>query len=462
MTALSSPDKPLPKAIKSGGLPTPQRYFAITALLASIVLAVLDGSIVNIALPTMAASLHISAADVVWVAGAYQLAIVVTLLPFAALGESRGYKQVFMTGTFVFMLASGCCAFAGTLPLLILARVTQGFGAAAILSVFAALLRHTYPSRYIGRAIGLNALTVSLSSAIGPTLGATVLAIADWPWLFLINLPVCVLVLVAGRALPDVEGLKRRIDLRSAILNAAVLGLLILALDRVAQAPLLSLVMIVVACISLVFLVRREGRQAAPLVPLDLLRIPDIRLSGIAALCAFMAQNMIFIGLPFYLQRTLGQSEVMTGLLMTPWPLAAAITAAVVGFLSDKVSTALICALGCVLVSIAAVLAGLWPLAQNVWPLIAFNAIGGVGFGCFQSPNNRTMLMSAPLERSGAVGGLQATARQIGLSGGAALAALLFTLKPVTAPVACLLCGAVLALLAGVTSLVRRGREPSR
>ncbi len=447
-----------PQIAASGGLPSPRRIFAITALLAAIVLAVLDGSIVNIALPTIAADLGISAADVVWVVGAYQLALVVSILPFSALGENYGYKAVFLGGTFVFMTMSAVCAFAGSLPLLIVARVAQGFGAAATLAVFAALLRHTYPKRYIGRAIGLNALVVSLSSAIGPTLGATVLAVAQWPWLFLINVPVCLVVLVSGQALPRVEGMRRRIDIVSALLNAAFLGLLILGFERMMRTPALSACMVAVSLVSLIFLVRRESTREAPLVPLDLLRTADIRSSATAAICAFGAQNIVFIGLPFYLQRDLGQSEVATGLLMTSWPLAAAVTAAVVGLLSDKMSTALICAAGCLLVALAAGLAAVWPLAHNILPLVAFNAIGGIGFGCFQSPNNRTMLMSAPLERSGAVGGLQATARQIGLSSGAALAAFLFTVSPGTAPKVCLAAGAVLAILAGVSSAGRRRR----
>ena len=407
VTRAVSPDEGPAAPIGFGGLPTPRRYFAIAALLAAIVLAVLDGSIVNIALPTIAADLNISAADVVWVVGAYQLAIVTSLLPFAALGESRGYKPVFIVGTLVFMVSSGLCAFATTLPLLIAARVAQGFGAAATLAVFAALLRHTYPSRFIGRAIGLNALTVSLSSAIGPTLGASVLAVAQWPWLFLVNLPVCIFVLATGQALPHVEGRRHRVDLVSALLNAAVLGLLIVGLERVARTPLASAAMVAVALACLVVLVRRESRQSAPLVPLDLLRNAAIRLPALASICAFAGQNIIFIGLPFYLQRTLGQGEVATGLLMTSWPLAAAVTSAVVGAASDKRSTAAVCSIGCLLVAVSAVLSAVWPLGQNVLPLIAFNAIGGIGFGCFQSPNNRTMLMSAPIERSGAVGGFR-------------------------------------------------------
>ena len=438
------------------GLPTPRRYLAVFALLAGIVLAVLDGAIANVALPTMAGALHVSPAASIWIVSGYQLALVVSLLPFSSLGESVGYARVFTSGVLAFTVASAFCAASPNLPVLIVARVVQGFGGAAMMSMMAGLLRFTYPQRLIGTAIGWNALAVALSSAVGPTLGASILALASWPWLFAINIPIGCLVLAASRALPHTAPHHRPLDLVSAGLNALVFAPLILAVDRLTDQPLLAAGLFAVAALSLVALVRREAPKAAPLIPLDLLRNGAIRVSVIASVCAFAAQMLAFVALPFYLQHGLGRDAVTTGLLMTPWPIAVAIAAPLSGRLAGRVSTGLLCAVGGGALAIGLGLAAVWPLARTgTGPLVAFNLLSGLGFGFFQTPNNRNMLLSAPKERSGAAGGMQATARLFGQTNGAVIVALLFSFGLADAPRIALGIGAAFALAAGLVSTLR-------
>jgi MFS transporter, DHA2 family, multidrug resistance protein len=443
------------------GLPAPRRYAAIFALLAAIVLAVLDGAIANVALPTMAAALHISPAASIWIVSGYQLALVVSLLPFAALGESVGYRVVFTGGVLAFTIASGLCALAPTLPLLIAARALQGFGAAAIMSMLAGLLRFTYPSRLLGTAIGWNALAVALSSAVGPTLGAGILALASWPWLFAVNVPIGVLVLLAARSLPYSEPHRRPIDLISAGLNALFFAPLILAVDRLTDAPVLAAGLFVLSAASGVLLVRREAPRSAPLIPLDLLRKGPIRVSVLASICAFAAQMLAFVGLPFYLQHGLGHDAFTTGLLMTPWPMTVAVAAPISGRLSGRVSTGLLCALGGGALAVGLALAAIWRLDGSIAPLIGFNMLSGLGFGFFQTPNNRNMLLSAPKERSGAAGGMQATARLFGQTNGAVITSLLFSFAGAAAPRIALGVGACFAAAAALISTLRIER-PSR
>jgi len=160
------------------GLPTPQRYWAAATIWLALTLSVLDGSIANVALPTIAADLNAPAADSVWVVNAYQLAIVVSLLPMAAIGEMVGFRRVFQLGIIVFTLGSLGCTFAHSLPMLAFARAIQGFGAAGIMSQNGALVRFTYPSKMLGRGLGLNALVASAGAALGPTVAAGILAVA--------------------------------------------------------------------------------------------------------------------------------------------------------------------------------------------------------------------------------------------------------------------------------------------
>src|SRR6266446_4269282 len=172
------------------GLPLPQRYWAIVTLVIGMVVSVLDTAIVNIALPTIARDLDASAAQSIWVINAYQLAVVVSLLPLASLGDIFGYRRIYVIGLVVFTTAALVSALSHSLELLAVGRALQGIGAAGMMSVNTALVRFTYPRRQLGRGIAMTAVAVSISSAAGPSVASAILAVASWPWLFAINVPI--------------------------------------------------------------------------------------------------------------------------------------------------------------------------------------------------------------------------------------------------------------------------------
>ena len=176
------------------GLPMPRRLGAILAVSFGVSLSVIDGSIANVALPTISAQLGISAADSIWIVNAYQLAIMVSLLSFSALGDVLGYRKIYIGGLALFTVASVGCALSGSFQTLVLARVMQGFGAAAVTSVNTTLVRFIYPRARLGRGLGINATVVAVSSVAGPTIAAGILSVADWPWLFAVNIPVLSLI----------------------------------------------------------------------------------------------------------------------------------------------------------------------------------------------------------------------------------------------------------------------------
>jgi DHA2 family multidrug resistance protein-like MFS transporter len=444
---------PIPEAGESFSL---RQRAAIGCVLAAIVLVVLDSAIANVALPTVAHALQVTPARAIWVVTAYQMALVMALLPCAALGESQGYRKVFTAGVALFTVASGLCALSPSLPWLVAARFIQGLGGAAIMSLGIALLRFVVPHHRLGAAIGWNALTVALSSAAGPTIGATILSASGWPWLFAVNIPVGVVVLIATRGLPDAAGSARRLDLPSVALNAAGFAALVIGADGLPTQPLQGGALIAVGVLLMAALVRREMPRTAPLIPLDLLRVGSFRISVIASVCCFSGQAAGMVALPFYLQHGLGQDALMTGLYMTPWPLTVAVAAPLAGRLSNRVSTAWLCAVGgvCLAAGLAAV--AFWPLHGSPLPLIPLTMLCGLGFGLFQVPNNRNMLLSAPRERSGAAGGMQGTARLTGQTVGAVAMSMLFALMSAgEAPRIGLGIAAVLALLAGLVSTLR-------
>lgn len=429
------------------------------AIAIGITMSVLDSAVVNIALPTIARQFHTTPSAAIWVVTSYQIAIVTLLLPLAALGERVGYARVYRAGLVVFTLASLCCALSGSLPLLIASRALQGIGAAAIMSNSGALVRYTYPDKLLGRGLGLNALVVSMAAAAGPSLASAILAIGTWPWLFAINVPIgLVNVALAWRALPASDRSHTRYDWPSAVLNALVFGLLFIGVDGLAHrsaSPVAAGTAVAVAAAAAVVLVRRALRTPRPLIPLDLLRNPVFALSICASICAFCAYMLTFISLPFHFENALGRSVVETGLLMTPWPLALGVTAPIAGRLSDRVSGAALGCAGMLLLAAGLALLALLPADASNADIAWRMAIGGAGFGLFQSPNNRIMLSAAPRDRAGAAGGMLATARLIGMTTGAAVAAIVFELQAQRATAVNLSIGVALALLAAMASVSR-------
>lgn len=440
-----------------------RRTVAITSVLAAMVLVVLDASNANVALPTIARSLHVTPAMSVWVITAYQTALLMALLPCAALGESLGYRRVFTVGVALFTGASVSCALAPSLPWLIAARFLQGLGGAAVMALGIALLRVVVPHRQFGTAIGWNALVVALSSAAGPAIGAAVLSALNWHWLFIVDLPVGAVVLLASRALPNVGGTAHRLDLFSVALNAGAFASLVIGAGLLPTRPALAAILLATAVLELLTLVRREMPKEVPLIPFDLLRTNSFSLSVIASVCCFAGQTASMVALPFYLQHGLGQDTLMVGLYMTVWPLTVAFAAPFAGRLADRVSTTWLSAAGGLFLTTGLGASALWPLKGDPLLLVPLTMLCGLGFGLFNVANNRNMFLSAPNERSGAAGGIQGTARLIGQTAGAVTMTLLFTLTSAdAAPQIGLGIGAMLTLVAGLVSTVRVGLMSSR
>jgi DHA2 family multidrug resistance protein-like MFS transporter len=441
------------------GLPNPRRLLTFLTIALATVMAVLDGTIVNVALPTIGLNLQASAAESIWIVTGYQLAVSIALLPLAALGEAIGFKKVFAAGIVVFSVASLACAYSQSLPVLTGARIVQGLGGAALMSVSGALVRFIMPGRQIGRGIAGVAVVVAVSGAAGPTIAAAILAVTTWHWLFLINVPLGIICVAVGRVtLPATPAHGRRLDWVSVVLNVLAIGPLISGLSSIGTSAIpwwVAAGQIAIAFVSGYFLVRRQSEQKAPLLPVDLFRIPAFSLSVVASITSFIAQMLATVSLPFFFNRALGYSAVETGLLMTPWPVATAIFAPVAGRLIERVPAARVSGFGSLVFAIGLVALAILPAHPSVFDIVWRMSITGIGFGLFQSPNNKVLITSAPRERSGGASGMQSTARLIGQSSGAAIAGIIFGLTasynlPLTMGIA-----AVCAIAAAILSIWR-------
>jgi MFS transporter, DHA2 family, multidrug resistance protein len=446
------------------GLPAPQRLWSSLAIWIALTMAVLDGAIANVALPTIARELSAAADESVWVVNGFQLAVVVSLFPLAALGEMIGYRRVFLSGVALFTIASLGCALAHSLPVLIAARVVQGLGASGIMSVNGALLRFSYPANQLGRGVGLNALVVSAAAAFGPSVASAILALGPWEWLFAVNVPIGIVAVIVGRAALPASPKSGGLDVASTLLNIATFGLGFTGIDVLTRGGNAwigggELLAAVAAGLALIW---RSRAQPSPLVPIDLLRNKVFALLVATSIGSFAAQMLAFVSLPFYLQNVLHRDQVDTGLLMTPWPLAAGIAATVAGRAADRYPTAILAGAGLAALALGLVLLALLPANATSADIAWRMALCGLGFGFFQSPNNRTMLASAPLARSGAAGGMLATARLTGQTLGATVAAISFRFAADAEPFA-LGAAALFAGAGAAASLWRlRHAAPSR
>jgi DHA2 family multidrug resistance protein-like MFS transporter len=433
------------------------------ATLLAIFLGSLDTAIANTALPAIAADLRASPATSIWIVNAYQMAIVATLLPFAALGDLWGPRKVFLGGLAFFTVASLGCALADSLVTLTLARALQGVGASAIMSVNIALVRLIYPAHRLGRGVGLNALVVGVGFAVGPTVASLVLSVAAWPWLFAINVPLGLLCFAFGLpALPRSAPRGQRFDPATALLTAVAFSALILALGAATQREdgrWLALALLT-AMAAGALLLRREAGHPAPMLPVDLMRRPMFALSAVTSMCSFATQGLALVSLPFYFEQVLHRDPIETGFLMTPWAVVVAATAPFAGRLSDRHPPGLLGGIGLAVLAAGMASLALLPARPGVLDIVLRMAVCGIGFGFFQSPNLKALMASAPPERAGGASGVIAMARLLGQASGAALVALCFGLSGAQGAVWALWLGAGTATLAALASTARLWARP--
>ena len=431
---------------------------ALIAVLLGAALAAIDTAIANTALPAIAADLQAPPAASIWVINAYQLAVVATLLPFAALGDRVGPRRIFLGGMVLFTLASLVCTLATSLPALAGARALQGVGGGALMSVNIALIRLIYPPSRLGRGVGLNALVVGVGFAAGPSIASLVLAVASWPWLFAINLPLGVIALVlAWPAMPHTERHSHDFDPVTAALAALAFASLILALGSAAQRESLPAVLIPLALAigGVLLLLRRQAGHPAPMLPVDLFRRPVFALSALTSTCSFATQGLAFVSLPFYFETVLHRNPVETGFLMAPWAIIVAATAPLAGRLSDRHPPGLLGGAGLSVLAAGMAMLAWMPADASAFGIVWRMALCGAGFGFFQAPNLKALMSSAPPERSGGASGVIAMSRLIGQTSGAAMVALCFGLAGQHGPVWALALGAGFATVGAATSAAR-------
>ena len=405
------------------------RKLAYLALTLATAMCVIDASIVNIALPTIAENLNTSPADSVWVVSSYQIVSAMFLLPLAALGDAIGRRKIYLGGLAIFVAASLVCALAPNLVTLSIARAVQGLGGAAVMSLNVALIRSVFPPKEIGKALGGIMLSVSISAAVAPTLASVILSVASWPFLFLINLPIGLYALWLGyRRLREPKQEPRSYDLQSSVAAAIAIGFLVMGLQQSGESHnnWQIFLLMAVGLAGLLMLIVRQNKLTVPFLPLGMLSSRGLVPIMLASLFAFIGQGAVMVAMPFLLQHELGRSPIATGLLMTPWPVFLGISATVAGRLADRYSMRFLVMTGYSIMAISLLTLLILPNDASDLNIIWRMMLCGIGFGLSQTPSNRALLSSVPMENTGIVGGLNATSRLLGQAVGSASVAIFF------------------------------------
>lgn len=423
-------------------------------------MSVLDGTLMNVALPSLTKEFDVEPNTAIWLINSYQMVIMMFLLVFATFGDIIGYRKIFLSGVVVFTVASALCALSQNFAMLVCSRILQGLGAACVMSVNTALVRLIYPPEVLGRGMSINAMAVAVSSAAGPSIAGLILSTLSWHWLFAINIPLGIISFWIGyRMLPRSSNAKKRtVGFLDCIGNVLTFGLMIYALEGFAHHESRAIVSIAFVAFLVIgyFYLRNQLNTSAPLLPVDLLKIPIFARSIMTSVSSFMAQMLAMVSLPFFFQDAMHFTPVEIGVLLTPWPIATMVTAPLAGRLVERYHPGILGAVGMCVFSVG--LFSLYFLSEDSTIVDIFwrVMICGAGFGLFQTPNNLTIMSSAPMERSGGASGMLGMARLCGQTVGTTAVAIVFAIIPHTDGARlCLLLAALMALVAGTASISR-------
>lgn len=394
-------------------------------------MAVLDSNIVNVALPVIAASLHVELAVVQWVVMAYLLIITILLPIFGRIGDLYGRRRIFLLGFIIFTVGSLLCSISYSIWSLVLARVVQGGGASMLMANAPAIVGVTFPGKERGRALGMIGAVVALASMVGPSLGGALVGMFSWQSIFYINLPIGICAYVLGYMILPVneEYQTGSFDIQGAVLFAVgMTGLLIVLLkgQEWGWGSYLVNVISLSTILVLGLFVWYEGKVKYPMIDLSLFRCWPFLAGNVSALLSFMALFSSVILLPFYLHSILLLTPTEIGLVITPFPLLMAVIAPISGYLSEQINPALLASGG-----LTITMAGLYCLstldAQSViLHVVIGQGLMGIGHGMFQSPNNNSVLSSVPKEKLGLASGMLALMRNIGMVSGTAVTVSVF------------------------------------
>lgn len=403
-----------------------RKWLVMSAVAMGIFLGTIDGSIVNVALPTLVGDLQTNFAIVQWVVLAYLLTLGTLLLGIGRLADIYGKKPIYVSGFLVFTFGSVLCGLAPTVYWLIGLRILQAIGAAMIFALGPAIITEAFPDKERGKALGITGSIVSLGIISGPVVGGLLIGALSWHWIFFVNLPIGLLgTWIAWRNVPDSRPSgQQRFDYGGAVTLFIGLLALLLGLTLGQDAGFLGtipLILFAVAALAFAIFVTIEQRIAQPMIDLKLFRNRTLSINLITGFLIFVALSGTLLLLPFYLENILGFAVQQVGLLLSVTPIALGITAPIAGTLSDKLGARPITLTGLSLLILGFFAVSTLTADTTVIGYILRLLPIGLGMGIFQSPNNSVIMGAAPRHQLGVVSSLLSITRTLGQTAGIAI-----------------------------------------
>lgn len=403
-----------------------RKWYSMAAVAMGIFLATIDGSIVNIALPTLVKSLQTDFATVQWVMISYLLTVTTLMLGVGRLADMWGKKKLYLSGFILFTLASVLCGLAPDVYWLIGFRVLQGVGSALIMALGAAIVTESFPPQERGKAMGIIGTVVSIGIITGPALGGVMLSIVSWHWIFFVNLPVGILgtwMVVKYISSHQPAG-RQKFDFTGAILMFVSLLSLLIGLNigqRYGFTETAALVLFAIFVLTLVWFVLVEQKKTFPMMDLKIFKNLLFSINLITGFLSFVAISGLFILLPFYLEEMKGYPTHLVGAMMSVFPIMLGLTSPIAGSFSDRWGTRKVSLAGLFLLCVGFL--SVFTLTENtdIFGYIIRMIPLGIGMGIFQSPNNSAIMGSVPKERLGIASGLLSVSRTLGQTVGIAV-----------------------------------------
>lgn len=403
------------------------RWWILVAVSMFTFMSTLDGSIVNIALPTISKDMAVPMNQSEWIVSIYLMAVCACLLLFGKIGDSWGKIKIYRIGTLIFTIGSLLCGFNHSLTFLLFARIVQAVGASMTMATNTGIITEVFPMNERGRALGMIGAFVSLGSIAGPGLGGIILAKLPWAYIFWINVPVGIItMLISEKFLPkDITMSGHKIDKGGFAAIAATImtffgGVFLGQEHGFLHAVPLSLFALAIVSFGAFLVI--EKKVALPLISFEIFQNKIFTMSLITALLIFSSNFFINVVVPFYLQNARGLSPSYAGLLMMVFPFLMVIGSPLSGYLTDRVGPEILVVIGLVMLSVTQLMYMFMQVDTPLWYYILATALMGLGNSLFQSPNNTMVMSSVTHENLGVAGSMNSFARNLGMVVGISLA----------------------------------------
>jgi EmrB/QacA subfamily drug resistance transporter len=411
----------------------PNRRMIMFIILIGIAMAVIDGVVVAIALPTMTSYFGVPVAESQWVITAYLITETSLLLVFGKVAEYLGKTRLFMAGFTLFTGSSLVCGLSVALPPLILFRIIQATGAAMVFSISSAIIFEIFPKGEQGMAMGYIGATIAIASIAAPMLGGFITDAIGWQFIFLINVPIGIVLLILGfkyMKIKETRSSHLRMDWPGAAALTTGMGSLILLLGEFAQDLVISAQILFYSAIcigALFFFLIRERKTTNPLLDLTIFRNSRFTFANVSMIFLFIAIFMINIIGPFYFEGVMGLNPSQVGLVFLIAPLIMVIAAPITGWIFDKYQCRFMATAGITLSGISLLYLSYAAQTMDLIMIVIGFIPLAIGNALFQSPNNTEIMRALPLEKIGVASSVSATIRNLGMTLGVSFSSILIT-----------------------------------